>query len=415
MPQWIHDRAKHLLAKNPSMNKGQAFAIATQQSHKLGKSPKGYGTSEGKKDAKAKYDKPKKEYKKTPNPGDLDSPKLGSVLAGLVKEGVAGDSYSLLDQVGKSKTKPREAEAPNPTYRVKKASFATSQYSGTLGPGKFNFYASHVPPFRSPQLRTASASEEELAMAQKEMKKQDKSWTPLSKMGAMLDELSKLNAVQSPEAQITQSQKIGAPKTTAPPGPSIQQISKPIGYGRPQPGTTKTAMEKAAIIEEGVRLLMKDVPGTPRLLMRHRNKLERALAGRQAHNWVESTVASKVRGAAKPLVDKLPDDVKNPLHGKQWGSGVLRRLGKSEKISPRGAAHAAVDLLAEDPVSTLTAKSLMVGLPTLGPVGMAAAGLPIDPMLRGLKQGATKAIDRIDPVSAEVAARLPLKLKGVGW
>ena len=76
MPAWIHNRAEHLLAKNPSMNKSTAFAIATQQSHKMGKTPKGYGTSEGKREAKEKYDKPKKEYVKGANPGGLETPKL---------------------------------------------------------------------------------------------------------------------------------------------------------------------------------------------------------------------------------------------------------------------------------------------------------------------------------------------------
>ena len=51
MPAWIHDRAEHLLAKNPSMDKSTAFAIATQQGHKLGKNPKKYGTKEGKQEA----------------------------------------------------------------------------------------------------------------------------------------------------------------------------------------------------------------------------------------------------------------------------------------------------------------------------------------------------------------------------
>lgn len=60
MPQWIHDRADHILSKNPSMPKGEAFALATQQAHAVGKSPKGYGTSEGRATAKAKY----------PTPGD---------------------------------------------------------------------------------------------------------------------------------------------------------------------------------------------------------------------------------------------------------------------------------------------------------------------------------------------------------
>lgn len=76
MPAFIHNRAEHLLAKNPSMPKSMAFALATQQSHALGKSPKDYGTPEGKAEAKKKYDGPKKDYKKTANPGGLKSPKM---------------------------------------------------------------------------------------------------------------------------------------------------------------------------------------------------------------------------------------------------------------------------------------------------------------------------------------------------
>jgi hypothetical protein len=76
MPKWIHERAEHLLAKNPSMSKSMAFGVATQQSHATGKTPKKYGTTEGKREARAKYDAPKKEYTKTPNPGDLETPKL---------------------------------------------------------------------------------------------------------------------------------------------------------------------------------------------------------------------------------------------------------------------------------------------------------------------------------------------------
>lgn len=68
MPQWIHDRARHIQAKNPEMPESQAFAIATQQSHSLGKSPKGYGTAEGKRTAKQKYKTPGDD-KKTADPG----------------------------------------------------------------------------------------------------------------------------------------------------------------------------------------------------------------------------------------------------------------------------------------------------------------------------------------------------------
>lgn len=75
MPAWIHARAEHILAKNPSMPKSQAFALATQQSHALGKSPKGYGTEQGRETAKAKYKTPGDDKKKA-NPGNLKSEKM---------------------------------------------------------------------------------------------------------------------------------------------------------------------------------------------------------------------------------------------------------------------------------------------------------------------------------------------------
>lgn len=78
MPEWIHERAKHISAKNPSMPESEAWAIATQQAHATGKSPKGYGTLVGRREAKQKYDTPKDD-KKTANPGDLDSKKVAGV------------------------------------------------------------------------------------------------------------------------------------------------------------------------------------------------------------------------------------------------------------------------------------------------------------------------------------------------
>lgn len=68
MPQWIHDRAEHLMGKNPSMPKSMAFALATQQSHASGHTPKGYGTPEGKKTAKKKYSEPKSHYEQKADP-----------------------------------------------------------------------------------------------------------------------------------------------------------------------------------------------------------------------------------------------------------------------------------------------------------------------------------------------------------
>lgn len=54
MPKFIHDRAQHIMDKNPSMSESEAWAIATLQSHALGKSPEGYGTAEGRRAAKEK-------------------------------------------------------------------------------------------------------------------------------------------------------------------------------------------------------------------------------------------------------------------------------------------------------------------------------------------------------------------------
>jgi hypothetical protein len=81
MPAWIHDRANRMkadLQKQYGKKKGEqvAFAIATQQAHRLGKSPKTFkskvtgkketfGTPQARSEAKAKFDKPLKEYKKT--------------------------------------------------------------------------------------------------------------------------------------------------------------------------------------------------------------------------------------------------------------------------------------------------------------------------------------------------------------
>lgn len=65
MPAWIKQRKDRILSKNPDMKEEVAWAIATQQAHKLGKTPKGYGTAEGKKGAREKYRGPLKDYRKT--------------------------------------------------------------------------------------------------------------------------------------------------------------------------------------------------------------------------------------------------------------------------------------------------------------------------------------------------------------
>lgn len=63
--KWIHDRAHRIMEESPETPKNIAYAIATQQGHKVGKSPKGFRTSTGVREAKMKYDQPKSEYQKT--------------------------------------------------------------------------------------------------------------------------------------------------------------------------------------------------------------------------------------------------------------------------------------------------------------------------------------------------------------
>lgn len=70
--KFIHDRAHRIMREGETKDlygskrgKQVAYAIATQQAHRLGKSPKGFRTSQGIRTAKAKFDQPKAEYKKT--------------------------------------------------------------------------------------------------------------------------------------------------------------------------------------------------------------------------------------------------------------------------------------------------------------------------------------------------------------
>lgn len=50
------------------MKEETAFALATQQSYATGKAPKGFGTTEGKREAEQKYDEPQRDYEQKANP-----------------------------------------------------------------------------------------------------------------------------------------------------------------------------------------------------------------------------------------------------------------------------------------------------------------------------------------------------------
>jgi hypothetical protein len=56
------------MAGKGQRGKSIAYALATQQAHRTGKSPKGFRTAEGVRTAKRKYDEPKSHYTRTADP-----------------------------------------------------------------------------------------------------------------------------------------------------------------------------------------------------------------------------------------------------------------------------------------------------------------------------------------------------------
>lgn len=93
-----------------------------------------------------------------------------------------------------------------------KMAFAVSQYSGPLGYGGFK-QESYIPPFISPSLKTAGPPS------------QNKKKTAATSL--------------TPAGRLVQAQRIGKPRATTPSGPSVAQISKPVGYGKTMPGAGK--------------------------------------------------------------------------------------------------------------------------------------------------------------------------------
>ena len=84
--KWVHDRAHRIMEEGDTQEeygseKGKqvAYAIATQQAHKVGKSPKDFRTPSGVHEAKQKYDEPKAEYQKSA------ASREGARLMGFVK------------------------------------------------------------------------------------------------------------------------------------------------------------------------------------------------------------------------------------------------------------------------------------------------------------------------------------------
>lgn len=55
-------------------------------------------------------------------------------------------------------------------------------------------------------------------------------------------ERNKVAAPVTPQGRLSAAMRVGTPRLSAPPGPSIAQVAKPVGYGRPLAGAKKTGI-----------------------------------------------------------------------------------------------------------------------------------------------------------------------------
>jgi hypothetical protein len=258
MPEWMHNRAEHILAKNPSMPKSEAFAIATQQMHAGGHGPKGYGTTEGRRTAKAKFNTPKDDQQRS-NPGGLESPKMkhasvGRALVLLMNkigfaQGFQNSAFAGQPAQNGPGMKAQSQQPPfvAPPLAVKAAGvgvgsgMTASQYSGPLSFGPFK-QTSGIPPFQRPPL-TAPAEE-------KTAEQRCPHGHVISKTAGCRTcgyaktaaPMASATGAMGPKASLTATQRMGQPKTTGFAGPSISDVSKPKGFGKPLSGALKNQL-----------------------------------------------------------------------------------------------------------------------------------------------------------------------------
>lgn len=94
-----------------------AFAIATQQAHATGKSPKSYGTSEGRREAKEKYRTPSDD-KKAADPGGIGKEAFFRVIHPIITQ----EQDDRLRQIIREELSRTPQEPQQPSLKVKKAS-----------------------------------------------------------------------------------------------------------------------------------------------------------------------------------------------------------------------------------------------------------------------------------------------------
>lgn len=115
---WIKERAEHILSTSDDLKgkgkrgKSIAYALATLQAHRVGKSPKSHRTEEGVEAAYQKYDKPRSEYRKSPHGVKTSSIPSAAVPTPAFPQGLrtvapsSTGSTSTIGKVTKPKSKP---------------------------------------------------------------------------------------------------------------------------------------------------------------------------------------------------------------------------------------------------------------------------------------------------------------------
>lgn len=181
----------------------------------------------------AQYDRQNQAAEQTPHP---EAPKTASIhkLFPRASSVVRRSSWDLDKQTLNIAMDKKDDAAD----KLKKVAFQQSGYGATGGYVDFHQISAQAP-FRRPSLQTAVDQKVDALYG--------------VKTSGVLDELVREMAQEdtkeagamtpvglSPASRLASAQRIAKPKITAPSGPSIGDIAKPMGFGRKIPGATKT-------------------------------------------------------------------------------------------------------------------------------------------------------------------------------
>jgi hypothetical protein len=194
MPQWIHDRARHIQAKNPGMAESTAFAIATQQAHATNQSPKGYGTTAGRKKAKAKYTTPKDDTK-TADPGGIGKEAFFRVINPIVTQ----EHDDRLRQIIREELTRTTQEPQQPSPKAKSASLIEYPFPLALIDG-FSDYLQ-----KTAQLTLASVAPKPTISSQVTAR------MPRNTLSAKTPQYSQVNPASTPGPAQTHQPVLGPP------------------------------------------------------------------------------------------------------------------------------------------------------------------------------------------------------------